>query len=412
VTLTVAHEERLRAALGAAGIEPGGDAGLEGVVAAATLHPGDAEALSRAVGALGACGLTALVRGGGTHLELGNPPRQVDVVLSTRRIAGVLDFDPGEGVCRVAAGSTLASLRAEVNAGGWELPLDAPGCGSSVGGVLAAAAIGPRALGFGLPRDVVLGLDVVLADGTPTRCGGRVVKNVTGYDLAKLYTGSLGTLGVIASAWLRLRPLPARVVVMEAEIAGVDAALGLGLTAARLPSARAAALVPERGDAARLVVELAGDEAVVLGDRARLASEAGAGETSVEALDRVRRLQREGHGPTGLHFRMSLRPSQASGVVARLRRAGASLLLYPGLGLAWASFPGEGREAVDAAFDAVGAAAREAGGSWVLERAPRAARGARDAFGDAAPLVPLTRSLKARFDPKGVLNPGRQLGHT
>jgi glycolate oxidase FAD binding subunit len=412
VTLPVAHEAELRAALGAAAIEPGGDAGLEGVVAAATLHPGDAQALARAVRALGACGLKALVRGGGTHLELGNPPRRVDLVLSTRRIEGVLDFDPGEGVCQVAAGTTLASLRTEVNAGGWELPFDAPGRGSSVGGVLAAAAIGPRAQGFGLPRDLVLGLDVVLADGTPTRCGGRVVKNVTGYDLAKLYTGSLGTLGVIASAWLRLRPLPARVVVMEANIAGADAALGLGLTAARLPSARAAALALGQGGAARLVVELAGDEAVVVGDRARLAAEAGAREAPVEALDRVRRLQAEGRGPTGLHFRVSLRPSQASGAAALLGAAGASLLLYPGLGLAWASFPGEGREAVDAAFGAVSTAAREAGGSWLLERAPRAARGARDAFGDSAALVPLTRALKARFDPKGLLNPGRQLGHT
>ena len=259
MTLSVEQEATLHAALGAAAIEAGGDAGLEGVAPCATLHPGDAPALARAVGALAASGLAALVRGGGTHMQLGNPPRRADVVLSTRRLAGVLAFDPGEGVCRVAAGTPLEALRAEVNAGGWELPLDPPGQGSTVGGALAAAAIGPRALGFGLPRDLVLGLDVVLADGTPTRCGGRVVKNVTGYDLAKLYTGSLGTLGVIAAAWLRLRPRPERVLVMEAPLAGVDAALGQGLAAARLASARAAALELAPGGAARLVVELAGD---------------------------------------------------------------------------------------------------------------------------------------------------------
>ena len=412
MTLSAGHEAALHTALGAAAIEPGGDAGLEGVAPAATLHPGDAEALARAVGALAACGLAALVRGGGTHMQLGNPPRRADVVLSTRRIAGVLAFDPGEGVCRAAAGTPLAALRAELNAGGWELPLDPPGPGSTVGGALAAAAIGPRALGFGLPRDLVLGLDVVLADGTPTRCGGRVVKNVTGYDLAKLYTGSLGTLGVIAAAWLRLRPRPERVLVMEATLAGADAALGVGLAAARRTSARAVALALGPDGAARLVVELAGDEPVVESDRAWLAAEAGAGEAPTAALDRVRRLQAEGVGPGALHFRVSLRPSLAGVAAARLGAAGASLLLYPGLGLAWASFPGGAGEAESSAFEAVSAAAREAGGSWLLERAPRAARAGRDAFGDAPQLVPLTRALKARFDPEGLLNPGRQLGHT
>jgi glycolate oxidase FAD binding subunit len=410
VTLSASHDAALRTALGGAALDPGGDSGLEGVFAAATLQPGDAPALARALAALAACGLAALVRGGGTHRELGNPPRRADVVLSTRRLAGLLDFDPGEGVCLVAAGTPLASLRAEVNAGGWELPLDPPGRGSTVGGALAAAAIGPRALGFGLPRDLVLGLDVLLADGSPTRCGGRVVKNVTGYDLAKLYTGSLGALGVIAAVWLRLRPRPERVLVLEATPRAAVDALGLGLAAARLPSARAVAVAPGASDTARLVIELAGDEPVVERDRAKLAAEAGAGDVPVEALDRVRRVQAEGVGVGGLHFRVSLRPSQAAGVAARLGSAGASLLFYPGLGLAWASFPC-GADAA-AAFDAVAAAASEAGGWWVLERAPLAARAGRDAFGDAPRVKALTRALKARFDPDGVLNPGRQLGHT
>ncbi len=401
----------LEAAVGPDALEPGGDAGLEGVVPLATLHPGDAEALARAVGALGACGLAALVRGGGTHMQLGNPPRRADVVLSMRRISGVSEFDPGEGVCRVAAGTTLAELRPEVNAGGWEVPLDPPGRGCTVGGVLAAAAIGPRALGFGLARDAVLGLDVVLADGTLTRCGGRVVKNVTGYDLAKLYTGSLGTLGVIASAWLRLRPRPARVAVREARLPGLEAALERGLAAARRASARAVAVVATAGGEAQLVAEFAGDEPVVASDCAWLADEASAAEAPSASLDRVRHLQQGETEPGALHFRIALRPSLAPVVAARLAAAGAALLVYPGLGLAWASFPG-GSDRGGGAFESVAAAAREAGGSWYLERAPLAARAGRDACGDAPQLVALTRALKARFDPAGVLNPGRQLGHT
>jgi glycolate oxidase FAD binding subunit len=426
---------RLGAALGAEAIGPGGEVGLEGVRPAATLEPRDAAELARAVGALGACGLAALVRGGGTRLGLGNPPRRADAVLSTRRIAGVADFDPGEGVCLALAGTPLAELRAAVNAGGWELPLDPPGRGSTLGGALAAAAVGPRAQGFGLPRDLVLGMEVVLGDGSRTRCGGRVVKNVTGYDLAKLYTGSLGTLGVIASAWLRLRPRPERVLVLEAELAGAGAAPALGLGAARLASARAAALVlpadstspgsaslraplaatspgsePSRGPA--LVVELAGAEPVVERDVAWLAAEAGARAAPGAALDRVRRLQREGPDPEALHFRLALRPSRLGPAAARLAAAGAALVAYPGLGLAWASFPARDAPSGARAFAAVAEAVGEAGGSWLLERGPAAARGGRDAFGEGAGILPLTRALKARFDPAGVLNPGRYLGGT
>jgi glycolate oxidase FAD binding subunit len=413
MTATGAPLERLGAALGAEAIAPGGEVGLEGVRPAATLEPRDAAELARAVGALGDCGLAALVRGGGTRLGLGNPPRRADVLLSTRRIAGVSDFDPGEGVCLALAGTPLAELRAAVNAGGWELPLDPPGRGSTLGGALAAAAVGPRALGFGLPRDVVLGMEVVLGDGSRTRCGGRVVKNVTGYDLAKLYTGSLGTLGVIASAWLRLRPRPERVLVLEAELASAGAAPALGLAAARLASARAAAVVLAAGPApagAALVVELAGAAPVVERDAAWLAAEAGTRATSSAALDRVRRLQAEGPDPETLHFRLALRPSRLGAAAARLAAAGAALVAYPGLGLAWASFPARDAEAGARAFAAVAEAGRAGGGSWLLERGAAAARGDRDAFGDAAALLPLTRALKARFDPAGVLNPGRTLG--
>jgi glycolate oxidase FAD binding subunit len=386
-------------------LEPPSEIGLEGASPAATLAPRDPEELARAVAALAARGLAALVRGGGTRMGLGNPPRRADVVLSTRRIRGIPDFDAGEGVCRALAGTELSELRSAVNAGGWELPLDPPGRGSTVGGALAAAAIGPRALGFGLPRDLVLGLEVVLGDGARTRCGGRVVKNVTGYDLAKLYTGSLGSLGVIASAWLRLRPRPERVALLGAALPAA-AGLALGLAAARRPGARAAAVELPAGGTAALVVELAGDAAVVEGERAWLAAETGAREAPPAALDRLRRLQAQGVDPQGLLFRLALRPSRLAAAAGELVAAGASLLAYPGLSLLFAAFPaGE----AEGAFAAVAAAA---GGSFVLERGPLAARAGRDAFGAAPGLLALTRALKARFDPAGVLNPGRLPGWT
>ena len=144
---------------------------------------------------------------GGTRVVLGNPPLRADVRLDLGALRGVLELDRSEGVCHVRGATPLSELREALAGTGWEVPLDVSDA-STVGGALACNAVGPRTHGQGLPRDVVLGLSIAHASGKRTRCGGRVVKNVTGYDLNKLYTGSFGTLGVIVSAWLRLRPRP------------------------------------------------------------------------------------------------------------------------------------------------------------------------------------------------------------
>src|SRR5690606_29376824 len=226
--------------------------------------------------------------------------------------------------------------------GPWELPFDPPGAGATVGGVLASAAVGPRVSGWGRPRDFVLGLDTVLGDGLRARSGGRVVKNVTGYDLTRLHVGALGALGVIASAWLRLRPRPADTQVWSAALGAgngaIDAeAAARALAAARLASARAAALVDpelaaavepsrEAGDGWLLVVELAGDAAAVAHDARSLAGRLGAVAASPGAIARVRALQGETFGPVGLRFRLAVLPSRLSAVSERLARAGAALL--------------------------------------------------------------------------------------
>jgi glycolate oxidase FAD binding subunit len=180
---------------------------LDGVALAASLAPADAAEMGRALTEISAAGLVAIPRGGGRHLHLGNPPARADLCLSTHRLAGIEALEPAERVCRAAAGTPLAELRRAAASHAAEIPIDGPG-DATLGGALAAASTGPRSHVFGRARDAVLGLDVVLGSGEVTRCGGRVVKNVTGYDLAKLYTGSLGSLGVITAAWLRLRPAP------------------------------------------------------------------------------------------------------------------------------------------------------------------------------------------------------------
>ena len=394
-------------ALPADSIEEHAPLDIDGAQPTATLRPVDGAAAGAALAALARGGLAALVRGGGTRFPCGNPPRRGDVVLSTERIVGVDEFEPGEGVCHALAGTVLADLRTTVAEHGWELPLDSPGARSTVGGVLAAAALGPRAQGFGPVRDAVLGLEVVLASGERTHCGGRVVKNVTGYDLNKLYTGSFGTLGVIEGAWLRLRPAPERTLTLAAVLPNADDACARGLVAARRAATRSCAIVADSAGV-RLVVELAGAPAGVAGDAAWLRASADAVDAEDDALDGIRALQ--GSVPDGgLRFRLAVLPSRLDAVLAAVRAAGATALAYPGLGLLYAFFPPAANGETppgQRAFRAVSAAARDARGGFVCEAAPLAVKRACEMFGEPSPAQELFRALKQRFDPEGVLNPG------
>lgn len=396
---------------------------------ARAVSPADPAALSELLRALGDRGETACVRGAGTELPQGNLGAPADVLLSTRALSGIVELDAEEGVAYVAAGTPVAVLRAAAAPEGLDVPLAPPSPDSTVGGALAAGALGPRALGYGRPRDVVLGLDVVLGSGERTRCGGRVVKNVTGYDLAKLYVGSLGTLCVLTHAWLRLKPLPERVQVLAAPLAGGEDAFAVALAAARLAGARAAALVdaalaselshplpklPEGGQL--LVLELAADAPVVAEGEAWLASRHDRVSIPADAMEALAALEGAAEDPRlarTLRFRVTARPARLAAAHAALRRAGAQVVVHPGLSLLCARFAsaaGSDAHDVDAAFAAARAAARAGEGAAVLAAAPPAVRTGRDVFLDPPPAPALQRRLQQQFDPKGVLNPGRMAG--
>lgn len=422
--LDAADQEALRRAAGEGALAAHAPVLVDGAPLAWTLRPPDVAALARALGVLAERGLPAVLRGGGSRLGLGNPPRGARLLLATDGLAGVLELDAAEGVLCARAGTPLAALREAVEGTAWELPFDPPGAGSTLGGALASAAIGPRHPGYGRPRDVVLGIEAVLGDGVRARAGGRVVKNVTGYDLTRLQVGALGSLGVLAGAWLRLRPRPAASAVLSAPLGPGAAALAEGLDAARLPAVRAAALAdaslapalePSRGvaDGWLLLVELAGDEAAVAADARRLAARCGVQPASPGAIARLRALQGETFGPVGLRFRLAVLPDRLAPVSDRLTRAGAALLAYPGSGLVYARFALDlelDAAGLDAAWLAAREAARAGDGVAVLEAAPPWAKSARDVFGDPPEAAPLLRALKQRFDPAGVLNPGRGPG--
>jgi glycolate oxidase FAD binding subunit len=405
--------ETLRDAVGDGGLQEHEPVDLDGLSAGLTLSPSDGEGLSRTLVALRDCGLAVAVRGGGSRAGVGNQPTSLDAFLSTGRLAGIEEFDASDGVCHVRSGTPLRAVREALTDSAWELPLDPPGRDATIGGCLAAASIGPRALGRGLPRDQVLGLTVSLTSGERVRCGGRVVKNVTGYDLNKLYTGSYGTLGVIESAWLKLRAAPDCSTSCEIHGTHVERICGAANAAARRESGRAVAIASEGAAGWKVVVELAGDTPTVERDLAWLREEHRAIDAPEEAIENVRDLQAKVPAPFGLRFRLGVLFSRLESAIVELRASGASVLAYPGLQLVYASFaldasPTESES--EAIFRNVDSVASSAGGSYVCEAAPTSAKVGRDMFGDLDASAAITRALKRRFDPTGVLNPGRFAG--
>ena len=220
--------------------------------------------------------LAVVPRGGSSKLGWGAPPRRCDLVVDTRAMDQVLEHAAGDLVVRVQAGVSLAQLGEVLAGAGQQLALDPPPYsapptagsaaasgwqGATVGGVLATGAAGPRRLRYGTPRDLLIGITVIRADGTVAHAGGKVVKNVAGYDLGKLFTGSFGTLGLIVEAVFRLHPRPASAAYVTVDCDGPDEAYYAVAAAAGSELAPSAVELdrPARDQPARVAVLLEGD---------------------------------------------------------------------------------------------------------------------------------------------------------
>jgi glycolate dehydrogenase FAD-binding subunit len=182
---------------------------VDGVPATLVARPGTTAETAAVLQAAAGHGLTVVPRGRGTKLSWGRPPERVDLVLDTSRMSAVLDHAAGDLIVHTQAGTLLADVQATVGSAGQRLSLDESVPGSSIGGALATNTSGPGRLVVGTARDLLLGVTLVRADGVIAKAGGRVVKNVAGYDLGKLVIGSFGTLAVVTDAVFRLHPLPA-----------------------------------------------------------------------------------------------------------------------------------------------------------------------------------------------------------
>ena len=182
---------------------------LDGLTPDTVVHPATAEALAAALREADENGRAVVLRGGGTSIDIGAAPERYNVAIDTRRLDQVLDYVPDDLTVTVQGGVGFGRLQAMLAESGQFVPFDVPRAeNATAGGALAAARSGPRRATYGTGRDWLIGCAVVLADGTLIHAGGRVVKNVSGYDLCKLFAGSFGSLGCIVEATFKLRPLP------------------------------------------------------------------------------------------------------------------------------------------------------------------------------------------------------------
>jgi len=406
-------------------LEAGPDDAVDGARAKWLAQPSSTTETAEVLRAAHEAGLRTVVRGGGTKLGWGNPPAGVDLVLSTARLGRVLEHAAGDLVTRVEAGVRLADLQAELAPAGQLLGLDPPEAGATVGGVVAANASGPRRLRYGTVRDLLIGITVVLADGTVAHSGGKVVKNVAGYDLGKLFAGSLGTLGVIVEAIFRLHPVPAASAVVTAEVAApgqVGAAVRALLASALVPSAVELDW-PSADGPGRLTVLFEGigpGVATQAAATARLLAHAGTpgarvldGDEADQATAALGALPwRSGQ----LGVKVAMGPSRLPGALTTVWEVAAAHGLavraaaHAGTGVLRAGLDG-GDPAAKAAF-VTGARERlaSAQATLVVTEAPLEVKRAVDAWGPVGDALPLMRRVKERFDPSGLLSPGRFVG--
>ncbi|MCH8940031.1 MAG: FAD-binding oxidoreductase [Chloroflexi bacterium] len=370
--------------------------------------------------------------GGGTRMGMGNPPRHYDLALDMRGLNSVVEHRPADLVVTVEAGCTVQALQDVLLESGQYLPLDPPlPAQATVGGVLATGIGGPLSTAFGTPRDMVIGMRAVLADGSIVKNGGIVVKNVTGYAMDRLYIGAMGTLAVIAEATFKVTPLPraeATVVAtfssMNAAVAAcnVVAAKGLPLLSAEVLNQFAWRQVDQTTDGNgdyTLLLRVAGrTSAVARSIDSCLAACREIGEANVESLNddassalwkKVTDLGWES-GPPELGLRLLGTPTQSAELVAlAVQGTDAAVSVSPTRGVVKAywninALPPD----VPAYITGLREAVTALNGSVVVES--RSKLEGVDAWGPTPDGFTVMRQLKEQYDPQGILNPGRYVG--
>jgi glycolate oxidase FAD binding subunit len=406
---------------------------VAGVAPRFVAEPTTVDGVSRVLALASAHGLAVAPTGGGARLAWGAPPRRLDVVLSLARLDRILAHEPEDLTLSVECGATLDALDAVLRPYRQFVPLDPARPGTStIGGLIATGAAGPYRARYGTMRDLLVGLTVVRANGTLVKGGGRVVKNVTGYDVPKLHVGALGTLGVVVEAHLRLHSRPAEERSWVFGFSSAEVALGAALDVRDTPvvlsrcqlvtAGALRALGEPEPPAAALAVTIGSVPEAVRAQGSQVADICGrAGSPAIEVPQADAWWQRIADvtwpdGPaTHLSLRIGTRPTdavKALRAVEAVQPGGGAIrvTIDVATGVLHATLaPIEARRVGD-----VVARVREAlaalDGSCVVEHAPPDALPGLDVWGDVGSALEAMRRLKRELDPAGVLNPGRYVG--
>ncbi len=413
---------------------------IRGIAATTTHAPSTLDEAQALLVAAAAAQQTVAFVGGSTELGFGYAPTRVDVLIDTTKLDRVIEYQPADMVVEVEAGVTLAALQAHLAPHGQRLALDAPDPKrATIGGLVSTNAFGPLRARFGSMRDLIVGVSFIRADGARVRGGGKVVKNVAGFDLPKLAVGSLGSLAMIATVTLRLHPLAQAALGVDATLSADDIAKVVRESfRVQLEPAMLVASRQDSGDY-RLTAVFEGFDSGAREQRERFLELGRTFDASIRANDdAVAHVAARDYGARcagDVRVRIAMPPAEFAraerDVVGPLVRAFADVvndgaepsqtIAYPSLGIVFVAGTLRHDASADRAniasgrvADAIVAARRAAevrGGNLVVTHCDDAVVSERvDVYGTLPPSFALMRGLKDRFDPEHRLNPGRFLG--
>ncbi len=434
--MTANHSDSTRQAIedsvGAGIVRPGSDSdAIDGIVPKVVVSPRSTDELSRVLSLTNKERLAVAPRGGGTQLSIGNRMRRLDVVVDMSGLNRVVEHNAADLTLVVEAGITLSSLRTALAEEGQFLPLDAPLTErATIGGTLAAGVSGPLKWQYGSARDLVIGMKVAQADGRITQSGGNVVKNVSGYDMARLHVGGLGTLGIITEVSFKLTPIPRHETTLLAQFDSVPDCLSaaMGIFNSGIMPIALTAFDRNVADRVGYINEVSGEFALAvrLGGRPRTLRrmENEAFFIVRERTDRVDRLEDEaaelwsqladfGHTEgekAVVSARVAALPNRLKEAIDALAfRGDTTIVAQPGYGMMNAHWLGENLPS-DEAIHSIRLDLRAIGGSLIVERAPHALKESLDVWDYTGESIDIMRRLKEQYDPNSILNPNRFAG--
>ncbi len=413
-------EEQLRGVVGAefVGAADANDA-VRSVQPQLVVTPGNEAEVAAVLRCANEAGIAVIPRGGGTKLEWGNAPVRGELILSLARLNRVLDHAWADLTVSVEAGCTLQTLQETLAKHGQRLALDALWTGrATIGGVLSTIDSGALRLRFGALRDLIIGVTLALPDGTLASSGGRVVKNVAGYDLPKLATGALGTLGVITRAFFRLHPVcPSSLTVsfsaadveeMQTKILAIQDSK-LAHTAFQIRCAG------EMGGGAVAELLLEATEAGLVAQQQQMRKMVGSFEIAAKQVWSARQELWSGASENAVVAKVSVLPALVAKTIRLVESAAKGdhlgwKAVFQATGIGWLRLDGPAG-ALAAVVNSLRSALEGDGGSLVIVHRPQTKEmSSIDAWGSPGDALPLMRALKQRLDPQNTLNPGRFVG--